>query len=50
MAKGGYEVKPPKLSPVLGAVLLAFLNYENNSQKREDFINKLLKIYKEEEK
>ncbi|TYT21052.1 ATPase [Dictyoglomus thermophilum] len=50
LAKGGYEVKSPKLSPVLGAVLLAFLNYENNSQKREEFINKLLKIYKEEEK
>lgn len=47
LEKENYKVKPPKLSPVLGAVLLAFLNF-GDENKKENFINKLLKIYKEE--
>lgn len=49
LEKEGYKIESPKLSPVLGAVLLAFLNF-GDENKKENFINKLLKIYKEENK
>ncbi len=43
----GYNVKAPKLSPVLGAVLLAYIN---SNKKDSKFIDKLLKLYQEEAK
>lgn len=46
LERKGYKIKPPELSPVLGAVLLAYLNYDN----KEIFINNLIKFYKKEEK
>ncbi|MGB9768531.1 MULTISPECIES: N-acetylglucosamine kinase [Dictyoglomus] len=49
LEKEGYKVEPPKLSPVLGAILLAFLSF-GNKEKKGKFINKLLEIYKEENK
>ncbi len=49
LEKEGYKVEPPKLSPVLGAVLLAFLDF-GDEKKKEKFITKLLKFYKEENK
>lgn len=51
LEKKGYIIEAPKLSPGLGAVLLAFYKYnESNEREKDIFIKKLIEFHKKEDK